>query len=823
MAVVSVIFDGTRVDDADVIGSWDNFQTNQKASLNNDFFYQGNGSISRKVTTAVDGVELDGAAQADLTSPERAILFKFLVTTVGILVDRGATGVNLYIGSGQSAYYEFWAEGGNTYPATRSWLFLLINPNLVGFRAGTTGSPSLTAADYYALSALMTDSARDDNVVMDAIDYLTVGTGLTLVGGDGADPDGTFLDFLAFDEDDIDERQAVVHSFEGALFAVAMLTVGSATATVFNDSNRSLIFLAGFFDAGTVGLAFGMSNASNDIDLNSIACTGRGASVTKKFFDTALQVGDLVSASGEDITLLGHGFSNGDYITYSRESGSDDIGPEPGDFWVSVTDVDTISLFTSFADAFEYTPLAADFALVVTFNTELDVNGTTEVITITSHPFVDGQPVRYDDGGGSENIGLTDETTYWINSIDANTFSVHTSSADAKSDTSRVNLTASGLAAGEIHNLFHINHPEVLTAAAAPGESHSIVRTYETRPDLTVTGTLGDWDAENCTFDGFSTLTFTSVCTMLGGLVLRTGSIVISTATMDSVIVSDATTTEGVALITAATLANILRCEVTAGDEGHFVEITATGAYGFVGNTFTGFWTHSNPDTADGATFNASTGVDGGTEVITTDEAHGFTTGDAVYYNDEGGTAVGGLTDGDRYYANVLSTTTLSLHTTRAAAIADSSRINLTAGSSEEHALYSGKAVVFNDTGGLVTINVSGGGDTPTIRNGIGASVVINNSVDITITVLDEAGDPIEDARVRVEDDVSTVLMNEATPANGIAVESFNFAGDTPITVRVRKSSTGGTRYFPANTSGTITTNGFVVTVTLIADGIVSA
>jgi hypothetical protein len=41
-------------------------------------------------------------------------------------------------------------------------------------------------------------------------------------------------------------------------------------------------------------------------------------------------------------------------------------------------------------------------------------------------------------------------------------------------------------------------------------------------------------------------------------------------------------------------------------------------------------------------------------------------------------------------------------------------------------------AAVYNDSGGAVTINVLGG-DTPTVRNGTGASTIINNSVTVTV------------------------------------------------------------------------------------------
>lgn len=44
-------------------------------------------------------------------------------------------------------------------------------------------------------------------------------------------------------------------------------------------------------------------------------------------------------------------------------------------------------------------------------------------------------------------------------------------------------------------------------------------------------------------------------------------------------------------------------------------------------------------------------------------------------------------------------------------------------------------ASIFNDSGGLVTLNITGG-DTPTIRNGTGASTVVNNNVSLTFAGL---------------------------------------------------------------------------------------
>jgi hypothetical protein len=45
-------------------------------------------------------------------------------------------------------------------------------------------------------------------------------------------------------------------------------------------------------------------------------------------------------------------------------------------------------------------------------------------------------------------------------------------------------------------------------------------------------------------------------------------------------------------------------------------------------------------------------------------------------------------------------------------------------------------AAIYNDSGGAVTLNIVGGGGTPTVRNGTGASTTINANVSITLTNL---------------------------------------------------------------------------------------
>jgi hypothetical protein len=89
---------------------------------------------------------------------------------------------------------------------------------------------------------------------------------------------------------------------------------------------------------------------------------------------------------------------------------------------------------------------------IATFDTDTGVNFTTEVITTdANHDFRDGDSVVYKKNGGSLNVGLTEGTTYYVNNITATTLSLHTTAANAISDTSRVDLL--DVASSETHQL----------------------------------------------------------------------------------------------------------------------------------------------------------------------------------------------------------------------------------------------------------------------------------------------------------------------------------------------------------------------------------
>ena len=103
-----------------------------------------------------------------------------------------------------------------------------------------------------------------------------------------------------------------------------------------------------------------------------------------------------------------------------------------------------------------------------------------------------------------------------------------------------------------------------------------------------------------------------------------------------------------------------------------------------------------------------------------------------------------------------------------------------------------------------------------------GATVTISSDVTMTVTVKDQDGVAVVGAQVAVyRESDDTELMNEDTIAGGVATESVNYPGsDFAVYIRVRKSSTGDTRYVPAVAGGVVTDTGMNVTVTLREEAI---
>ena len=326
VAVVTFPSTGLRVDAADVLGSkWLDIGGG-KASSETDFVYQGSASVSEKVSNTTGGVSFDdslGSANTeDVETTPKTFILKILVTTTGTLNVKGASGVNIEIGSGgrRSAFYQWYAHGSDTYPLTRSWLIFAVDPNLAAYRDEITGSPDLALVDFVGMEITTTGSAKAENCAVDAIDYLGNGVAnLLLTRGDSTDPDAVFQDFIDFDEGTSGNRYGIVITQEGVLHVVGTLGIGeSGTATAFTDSNVVLIWPDGLFDTAFAGLLIDLANASTVINPTDCTFLGNGRESIIRWFDTALDV----DGTNDELDIIGHGFETGDYVQYSDEGGT---------------------------------------------------------------------------------------------------------------------------------------------------------------------------------------------------------------------------------------------------------------------------------------------------------------------------------------------------------------------------------------------------------------------------------------------------------------------------------------------------------------------
>ena len=693
---------GLRVDGAQAEGGKWTDLGGGKAATEDNFFYHNAACVSEKVSKATGGVSFDdsvGTANTeDVSTTPKTYVFKIYCYTVGLLNNKGATGVNLEIGSGgrRSAFYQYYVQGLDTWPLTRSWLMIPVDPNLAAYRDEITGSPSLTAVDYCGLEAATSGPAvKAENVALDAIDYVENGVANLLVTrGDSTDADATFQDFLDFDEGTATNRYGLVISQEGVIFAIGTLGIGeAATATEFTDSNVTIIWQDGLYDTGFAGILVDLGGTGTVVSMTDVQYIGRGREEIIRWFDTALDV----DGTNEEVDITAHGFETGDYVTYTDE-------------------------------------------------------------------------------GGADSIGLTDTNSYWVNAVTADAISFHSTRANA--------LAASS--------------PVGLTAATAPGENHKLVKSIDTRPTITTTGTTGTQTRTGHTFNNIDSIVLTSGDTLTNCKVLNSSSITVSGATITGLTTSLPKLDEGAYLIDTADLDDLSGCDFTAGDEGHAIRMTSATSEGW-DHTHSGYWNPTNLG------WNFSTAQAFTSEQLNTDAAHGFATGDAVYYNDEGGVASIGLTDGNKYYVNVVDTDTVTVHVTKSAAVAGSSAINLTTSGSETHSLYSSKATVFNDTSsGTLTIGVTGG-NAPSVRNAVGATTVVNVSVPVTFEAVDKDDAAIQSVRVTaylISDD--TEVINTTTNASGLATTTFSGSTPADIYYRYRKSSTGATKYVNLSGFGTI-------------------
>lgn len=275
MAAVAVTAQFTRINDASLTTNWSTIGGGAGISVETDFSYQGGSCIVRQGGTSERGFQYAHPTTDDLSGAGtyNTIMVKHICTTPALLDSQATQGHAVRIGSGASDYHQYDLQGNDTYPIKESWLIIAIDPNVASHRSSTTGTPVLTAIDYYALVYDQSGSSKAANQGLDAID---IGAGLTLTGGDGGDDDGVWDDFLVLDEGTSGNRYGFIHSKEGILYLTGAFLIGNATATVFTDSNQTLVFSEGLFAAGFSAIDIDLQSATTAVSWNNISIGSQG-------------------------------------------------------------------------------------------------------------------------------------------------------------------------------------------------------------------------------------------------------------------------------------------------------------------------------------------------------------------------------------------------------------------------------------------------------------------------------------------------------------------------------------------------------------------
>jgi hypothetical protein len=175
----------------------------------------------------------------------------------------------------------------------------------------------------------------------------------------------------------------------------------------------------------------------------------------------------------------------------------------------------------------------------------------------------------------------------------------------------------------------------------------------------------------------------------------------------------------------------------------------------------------------------ASANIDGGT-ILTTSAANVAICDDATFGTTTGIRGVEFIQDGSGHAIELTSTGTVDLQDITWTSYGGTPGTNLVSSSGDSG------AAIYNNSGGAVTINVNGG-NSPSIRNGVGATTTVQVSVPIQVNGVTEGTRCSIIGDGGAEDGVELL----AGYADSTGTVSGSFGGTTPQNVIVRARNSG--------------------------------
>jgi hypothetical protein len=404
-----------------------------------------------------------------------------------------------------------------------------------------------------------------------------------------------------------------------------------AVATNLNQlvvaDDDSLIFnlTGGVTKSQSVGIGF--STGINNITRNTQALIGNEAtSIGDGTFSPAVGV----DTAGNINLGFDHGFATGDTVVYSSGGGVEMDGLTNGaTYWVTVIDSSTVRL--------EKTDVAATGAAQAFFVPAAAVNSDGAADLKNSidlgyaHNYQTGDSVVYRTGGGQAIDGLADGQTYYVIVVDATSIAL-TESKDAAENIARISFAAANID-GTTEAIDFLATHDFRTGDAV---------VYSNGGGVSIDG-LVDGETYFVRVDDSQSifLAATAEAAQLG------------TDLIDLAAAASSAETHS--------LRRAVRIELDASlatGDAHSVRLQVAPSG------------ESNDRHAIMKVVDPLATVEGENHTIDLGYEHGFTTGQAIIYDNGGGESIGGLASGETYFVVVMNATTIQLADSRADATA---------------------------------------------------------------------------------------------------------------------------------------------------------
>ena len=446
--------------------------------------------------------------------------------------------------------------------------------------------------------------------------------------------------------------------------------------------DQATYYVQQVIDANNIRLKNALDSASY------INFTAAGTSTTNSFIFVT------VNLLEDTLYLPNHGLSSGQAVVYSNGGGTTIAGLTNGSTYYIIKVNDSIVRLSASASLSPITNLTAVGTGTQTL-TITALNFNTDTFTIPSHGFLQGELVQYDSQGQTAVSGLTTATPYYIIFVDGDNIKLATTPENATAGTA-VNIASSPAGVGT-HKLTSLSKtPDgIYTISTVPsatsftalarGTVPSIIKTFNPRSTL-------DLNLETFKVPSHGFLTGTEVTYSNGGGTDITGltnnthyyivainrdyfrlaTTAVNAESGTTISISDFGTGVTHTLTTFQINGNVTGGgNVTISSGSVLVNGSGTSFSKVlkVGDSFRLF----PPNTENRKTF-APADVNTTNDRITI-ASHGFTTGDAVVFDDGGGVSPSPLVDLYYYFVRAVSASEVTLHGSEADATGNVSRV----------------------------------------------------------------------------------------------------------------------------------------------------